>query len=87
MLREILLLKLRDTDATQVVLGILTSEYAGKVVDHSNGAIVVEITGSYKKIDRAIQAVPNGVIHELVRSGALGIAAGKTVLKLESMRV
>ncbi len=83
--REILLLKLRDTDATQAVLDILTNEYAGKVVDHSNSTIVVEITGIYEKIDRAIQAVPNEVIHELVRSGALGITAGKTVLKLESM--
>ncbi len=83
--REILLLKLRDTDATQAVLDILTNEYAGIVVDHSNSTIVVEITGIYEKIDRAIQAVPNEVIHELVRSGALGITAGKTVLKLESM--
>ncbi|MCZ6566320.1 MAG: acetolactate synthase small subunit [Gammaproteobacteria bacterium] len=83
--REILLLKLRDTDATQAVLDILTNEYAGIVVDHSNSTIVVEITGTYEKIDRAIQAVPNEVIHELVRSGALGITAGKTVLKLESM--
>lgn len=83
--REILLLKLHNTKASESVLDVLTNEYAGKVVDSSNGAIVVEITGSGEKLDRAIQSVPTEIIYELVRSGASGIATGNAVLKLESM--
>lgn len=83
--REILLLKLRNTKATQSVLDVLTNEYAGKVVDNSHNSIVVEITGVGEKLDRAIKSVPAEVIYELVRSGALGVSAGNTILKLESM--
>lgn len=83
--REILLLKLRDINAAKSVIENLTNEFGGKVVDHSHGAIIVEITGAGEKLDRAIQAVPVEVIYELARSGAVGIATGSTNLKLESM--
>jgi acetolactate synthase small subunit len=63
----------------------LTGEYKGRVVNDSNDAIVIEITGIGEKLDRAIQEVPGELVFELVRSGALGIAAGKQILKLESM--
>lgn len=84
--REVLLLKLHDNDAAKVAIEILTSEYKGRVVNNSNDAIIVEITGACEKLDRAIKAVPSEIVFELVRSGALGIAAGKQILKLESMR-
>lgn len=83
--REILLLKLRNTKATQSALDVLINEYAGKVVDNTNNSIVVEITGVGEKLDRAIKSVPTDIIYELVRSGALGVSAGNTILKLESM--
>ena len=83
--REILLLKLHDTKDAKSVVKKLTSEFGGKVVDNSHAAIIVEITGVGEKLDRAIQSVPKKIIYELVRSGALGIATGNTVLKLESM--
>ncbi len=84
--REVLLLKLRNTEASNAAIEVLTNEeYKGRVVNDSNGAIVVEITGIGEKLDRAIHVVPQEEIFELVRSGALGIATGKQVLKLESM--
>ena len=83
--REILLLKLRNTKETQSVLDVLTNEFAGKVVDNSHNATVVEITGIGEKLDRAIKSVPAEFIYELVRSGALGVSTGNTILKLESM--
>jgi acetolactate synthase-1/3 small subunit len=83
--REVLLLKLHDTDAVKKVIEKLTGEYKGRVVNDSNDAIVIEITGIGEKLDRAIQEVPGELVFELVRSGALGIAAGKQILKLESM--
>ena len=85
--REVLLLKLRDNnEVTGKVIKILTNEFKGRVVSESNGAAVVEITGAAEKLDRAIQVAPDEIVLELVRSGALGIAAGKKILKLESMQ-
>jgi len=84
--REVLLLKLHDNDVARAAIETLTNEYKGRVVNDSKDAIVVEITGVGEKLDRAIQAVPSEIVFEIVRSGALGIAAGKQILKLESMR-
>ncbi len=84
--REVLLLKLHDNDAAKTAIETLTNEYKGRVVSDSKDAIVVEITGVGEKLDRAIQAVPSEIVFELVRSGALGIAAGKQILKIESMQ-
>jgi len=83
--REVLLLKLHDNDEAKSVVDNLAKEFKGQVVSDTGGAIVVEITGIGEKLDRAIQAVPTEIVYELVRSGALGIAAGKQILKLESM--
>ena len=75
--REVLLLKLQDSNAVKSVIERLTGEYKGRVVNDSSAAIVVEITGISEKIDRAIKEVPSDLVIELVRSGVLGIAAGK----------
>ena len=83
--REVLLLKLHDNDAAQAAIVTLTNEYKGRVVSVSNDAVIVEITGVGEKLDRAIRVVPSEIVLELVRSGTLGIAAGKQILKLESM--
>ncbi|MFK7816714.1 MAG: acetolactate synthase small subunit [Gammaproteobacteria bacterium] len=84
--REVLLLKLHDNENAKKVIAALIAEFKGRVVNDSNDAIIVEITGAAEKLDRAIQLAPAEIVFELVRSGALGIAAGKQILKLESMR-
>ena len=83
--REILLLKLHAKDSAQPVVDELINKYGGKVVDDSKNAIVVEITGVGEKLEKAIHSVPSDTILELVRSGALGIATGSSVIKLETM--
>jgi acetolactate synthase-1/3 small subunit len=80
--REVLLIKLQDITAAKAAVEVLTGEYKGRVVNSSDGAIVVEITGVGKKLDRAIAAVPTEIVFELVRSGALGIATGKQILNI-----
>ena len=84
--REMVLLKLHRSGISQSILEGLANYYGGKVVDRSDDMVVVEISGVGEKLDRAIQSVPDEAIHELVRSGALGIAIGSggVVLKSES---
>ena len=74
--REMVLLKLRSSKISQSVLDDLAESYGGRVVDDSGDLVVVEISGVGEKLDRAIQSVPDEAIHELVRSGVLGIARG-----------
>lgn len=75
--REMVLLKLHSTEISPSTLDDLAGNYGGKVVDRSDDVVVVEISGTGEKLDRAIQSVPDEAIHELVRSGVLGIAAGR----------
>lgn len=82
--REIVLLKLCSSKAYRSALDVLTHEYGGKVVGSSDNTVVVEITGVGEKLDRAIQSVPDEAIRELVRSGAVGIAAGSSSAVLKS---
>lgn len=83
--REVLLIKLRESEAVNKVIEDLTGEFKGRLVNQSDDTVIIEITGIGEKIDRAIQLVPEDSILELVRSGSLGIATGTKVLKLESM--
>jgi acetolactate synthase-1/3 small subunit len=43
---------------------------------------VVELTGASKKLDAYIDAVPEGLILEVVRSGPTGITRGEKGLAL-----
>lgn len=83
--REILLLKLQNLKSAQSYIEKLISEYAGKVVNTKDDIMIIEITGAGEKLDKAINSIPDNIIRELVRSGALGISVGNNKLKLESM--
>jgi len=48
----------------------------------TEASYVVELTGASKKLDAFIQAVPAGLVTEVVRSGATGIARGEKALTL-----
>ncbi len=82
--REMVLLKLRGSEISQSVLDDLVESYGGRVVDESGDLVVVEISGVGEKLDQAIQSVPDEAIHELVRSGVLGIAKGRGNVALNS---
>ena len=83
--REIILLKLQNSESTQPFIDELIDKFSGKVVNTSANSSIVEITGIGEELDNAIKIVPEEVIIELVRSGALGLAVGNTKLKLETM--
>ena len=74
--REMMLLKLRTSAISPSLLDRLVQDYGGRVMDRAEDLMVVEISGVGEKLDRAIGSVPDEAIHELVRSGVLGIATG-----------
>jgi acetolactate synthase-1/3 small subunit len=80
--REMMLIKLRAAGADREELKRLTEIFRAKIIDVTESTYVVELTGASKKLDAFIQAVPSGLITEVVRSGATGIARGDKALTL-----
>jgi acetolactate synthase-1/3 small subunit len=80
--REMMLIKLRAQGADRDELMRLVGIFRGKVIDVTDSSYVVELTGTPKKLDAFIHAVPAGLIVEVVRSGPTGIARGEKGLSL-----
>lgn len=80
--REMLLIKVKASGGDREELKRLTDIFRAKVIDVTDVSYVVELTGASKKLDAFIQAVPEGLITEVVRSGLTGIARGDKGLTL-----
>jgi acetolactate synthase-1/3 small subunit len=80
--REMMLIKLKAAGADREELKRLTEIFRAKIIDVTEASYVVELTGASKKLDAFIQAVPEGLITEVVRSGPTGIARGDKGLTL-----
>jgi acetolactate synthase-1/3 small subunit len=80
--REMMLIKLKAAGANREELMRLADIFRAKIIDVTDVSYVVELTGASKKLDAFIQAVPEGLITEVVRSGPTGIARGEKGLTL-----
>ncbi len=80
--REMMLIKLRAKGAEREELKRLTEIFRAKIVDVTDASYVVELTGTSSKLDAFIQAVPDGLVTEVVRSGPSGIGRGEKALAL-----
>ena len=80
--REMLLIKVRATGEGREELKRLTDIFRAKIIDVTDTSYVVELTGTSNKLDAFIQAVPEGQIVEVVRSGPSGISRGEKGLGL-----
>jgi acetolactate synthase-1/3 small subunit len=80
--REMMLIKLRAGAGDREELKRLADIFRAKIIDVTDLSYVVELTGASKKLDAFIQAVPEGLITEVVRSGPTAIARGDKGLTL-----
>jgi acetolactate synthase-1/3 small subunit len=80
--REMMLIKLKAASGDREELKRLADIFRAKVIDVTDLSYVVELTGASKKLDAFIQAVPEGLITEVVRSGPTAIARGEKGLTL-----
>jgi len=80
--REMMLIKVRAEGPDREELKRLTDIFRGKIIDVTDTSYVVELTGASNKLDAFIDAVPQGRIIEVVRSGPTGIARGEKGLTL-----
>lgn len=80
--RELMLVKVRAVGKDRDELYRLSEIYRGQIVDVSEKIYTVEVTGTSDKLDSFLEALPNSLILETVRTGAAGIGRGERILKI-----
>jgi acetolactate synthase-1/3 small subunit len=80
--RELMLIKVKTTEANREEIRSMTDIFRGRILDITPSTYVIEVTGPSEKLDAFIAAVDTGDIIEVVRSGATGIARGEKGLHL-----
>jgi acetolactate synthase-1/3 small subunit len=80
--REMMLIKVQAVGSDREELKRLADIFRAKIIDVTDTSYVVELTGASKKLDAFIDAVPEGRIVEVVRSGPTGISRGDKGLAL-----
>jgi acetolactate synthase I/III small subunit len=74
--QELALVKIRATDSTRAEILRFVELSRGRVVDLSDGSVIVEVTGTESEIDAFVALVRTYGIKELVRTGAVVMARG-----------
>jgi len=80
--RELLLMKVRAVGPFREEVKRLVDIFGGRIVDVTESIYTVELAGAGDKVDSFINAVGEGAIIEVVRSGVTGIARGDRALKI-----
>ena len=80
--RELMMVKVRAEGADREELKRLTDIFRAKIIDVTDTSFVIELTGASKKLDAFVDAVPEGLMVEVVRSGPSGISRGAKGLTL-----
>ena len=82
-IRELLLIKVRNTPSTRQDIMTAVEIFRSKIVDYSPTALVCELTGETSKIDAFIELMkPYGVM-EMCRTGMVAIERGENCQKTE----
>ena len=80
--RELLMIKVRATGKDREEMKRLADIFRGHIIDVTDSAYVIELTGTSNKLDSFIAAIDPVLILETVRSGVSGIGRGDRMLKV-----
>jgi acetolactate synthase-1/3 small subunit len=80
--RELMLVKVITDESLRGELLRLAQIFRGNIVDVASDCYTIEITGSSDKLTAFLEALPQGSILEVARSGEVGLARGSRSLKL-----
>lgn len=80
-IRELLLLKIRNTAEMRQDILSAVEIFRSKIVDYSASTLVCELTGESSKIDAFIALMQNYGIMEMCRTGIVAIERGENCLK------
>lgn len=82
--RDLLLIKVRNTPATRQDIMTAVEIFRSKIVDYSPNALICELTGETSKINAFIELMKPYGIMEMCRTGLVAIERGNNCLKTNS---
>lgn len=80
-IREVLLIKVKNTPNTRQDIMTAVEIFRSKIVDYSTTALICELTGETSKIDAFIELMKPYGIMEMCRTGIVAIERGDNCLK------
>ena len=80
--RELMLIKVRAVGKEREELKRMSDIFRGRIIDVTDKAYTIELTGDQGKINAFIGALDSSAILETVRTGVSGIGRGERILKL-----
>lgn len=80
--RELMLVKIKAVGAQRAEVKRTADIFRGQIVDVTEAAYTVQVTGASSKLDAFIRAVGELSILEVVRSGVSGLSRGEKVVGL-----
>ncbi|MBO5103597.1 MAG: acetolactate synthase small subunit [Ruminococcus sp.] len=80
-IRELLLIKVRNTPETRQDIMTAVEIFRSKIVDYSPSSLTIELTGETSKIDAFIELVKPYGIMEMCRTGVVAVERGERCLK------
>lgn len=78
--RELMLTKVEATGSARDEVKRLVDIFHGRIVDVTDTTYTVELTDTCDKLDSFLTSLSSIKIHEVVRSGAIGISLGENIL-------
>ena len=80
--RELMLIKVRAVGKEREEMKRITDIFRGRIIDVTDKAYTIELTGDSSKLDAFIEAIDRTAILETVRTGGSGIGRGERILKV-----
>ncbi len=80
--RELMLIKVRAVGKEREELKRMADIFRGRIIDVTDKAYTIELTGNQDKNQAFIDALDRSAILETVRTGVCGIGRGERILKI-----
>ena len=80
--RELMLIKVRAVGEGRAEVKRASDVFRGQIVDMTQDAYTIQLTGPSEKLDAFIRALGDTTILEVVRSGVSGVGRGDKILSL-----
>ncbi|MGB1800504.1 MAG: acetolactate synthase small subunit [Gammaproteobacteria bacterium] len=79
--RELMLIKVSAKKSDRAEIKRMNDIFRGRIIDVTENAFTIEMTGTGEKLDAFIEALDEKLILEVVRSGVSGIARGDKAIQ------
>lgn len=80
--RELMLIKVKAIGAQRAELKRTADVFRGQIVDMTQSAFTIQLTGTGEKLDAFIAAIAENTVLEVARTGVSGISRGDKVLAI-----